>query len=502
MQGYSNQVSIDTSANEALFSIDAPAKAVEASHPLLGVPSPLRVRGESSTAPEDHLVTFEFSGKIGVDYAGDSGRITKVNNHSQAIDKGVQVGWKICRIDDSPYSKALFVEKRSEGTPYQVTFQLPPPAAEQEQPRVDVNITVPLLEVCPWDSLAQFLTLPELERFCCTSGSHFTEFTIDEDTTQKEESALARVSGRKLLAPLLVLQVDTAEAVLERVSLANVRAVRVWNHRCLDMFSEAVSDAGGHHILKFLEKVALKGCPLYPEVISSFVLPVFSHSPLLKHLNLEKNQVTDDILCNLVSSGALDSGSLESMNLRFNRIGSRGVQALASSKCCASLKWVNLKMNQVGDEGAIALAEMLHGNTSMSLLNLRRQTPPLTDSTAFAFASALKNNSALEQLRLRQNRICDGGAAALAAEVAGHVQRLQSFRGVGAKFELDLEQNRIKESGALALLESLTGVSKSVRVELLIHGNWVKRADLQKVDADVAVDTRLAFDSKSEGLLW
>lgn len=500
MQGYSNQVSVDTSANEAILSFDAPPKA--AAHPLLGVPSPLRVREEFSTAAEDHVVTFEFSGKIGVDYAGDSGRITKVNDNGQASAVGVQVGWKLYRIDDSPYSKPLFVEKRSGATPYQVTFQLPPPATVQEscasQP---VNITVPLLDVCPWDSLAQFLTLPELEWLCCTSSSLYTELTIDEDTTPKEESALARVSGRKLLAPLLVLKVETAEAELERVSLTNVRAVRVWNHRCLDMFSEAVSDAGGPQILKWLEKIALKGCPLHPEVISSFVLPVFSHAPL-KHLNLEKNQVSDDVLCNLVASGALDTGSLESMNLRFNRIGSRGVQALASSKCCASLKWVNLKMNQVGDEGAIALAEMLHGNTSMSLLNLRRQTPPLTDRTAFAFACMLKNNSALEQLRLRQNRICDGGAAALAAEVAGHVQRLQSFRGVGAKFELDLEQNRIKESGALALLESLTGVSKSVRVELLIHGNWVKRADLQKVDADVAVDTRLAFESKSEGLLW
>merc|ERR1712100_334213 len=107
----------------------------------------------------------------------------------------------------------------------------------------------------------------------------------------------------------------------------------------------------------------------------------------------------------------------ESMNLRFNRIGSRGVQALASSPCCAALKWVNLKMNMVGDDGAIALAEMLQTNSTMSLLNLRRQMPPLTDRAAIAFASMLRRNSALEQLRLRQNRISDDGAVALAAEV-------------------------------------------------------------------------------------
>merc|ERR1712070_800379 len=121
------------------------------------------------------------------------------------------------------------------------------------------------------------------------------------------------------------------------------------------------------------------------------------------------------------------------------------------------------------------MAEMLQRNSSMSLLNLRRQTPPLTDRSAFAFATMLKQNSTLEQLRLRQNKITDAGAAALAAEVAGHVQRLQVSRGVGARFELDLEQNRIKETGAASLLEALSGISRAVRVELLLHGNPVKR---------------------------
>merc|ERR1719460_3620808 len=141
----------------------------------------------------------------------------------------------------------------------------------------------------------------------------------------------------------------------------------------------------------------------------------------------------------------------------------------------------------------------------MSLLNLRRQTPPLTDRSAIAFASMLQQNSALEQLRLRQNRITDDGAEALAGEVAGHVQRLQSFRGIGARFELDLEQNRIKESGAVALHDSLSEMSRAVKVELLLHGNPVKRDALMKTDSDgnsKSIDERLVFQSKAEGLLW
>lgn len=254
-------------------------------------------------------------------------------------------------------------------------------------------------------------------------------------------------------------------------------------------------------MLRSLERVALKGCPLTDDVISSFVFPAFSHTQL-KHLNLEKNQVSDDVLINLIKSGALDAGCLESMNLRFNRISSRGVEVLAASPCCRALKWVNLKMNAVGDDGAVALAEMLESNSTMSLLNLRRQTPPLTDRAAFAFANMLKSNGALEQLRFRQNKIGDEGAAALAEAVPEHVRRLQSFRGFGTRFELDLEQNRVKESGANALLGSLNGMSKAVKVELLIHGNPVKREAIATVDADVAIDARLIFESKAEGLLW
>jgi Ran GTPase-activating protein (RanGAP) involved in mRNA processing and transport len=253
--------------------------------------------------------------------------------------------------------------------------------------------------------------------------------------------------------------------------------------------------------MRSLERIALKGCPLVPQLITSFLSPLFAHSQL-KHLNMERNQVTDDMICNLVESGALDMPSLESLNLRFNKIGSRGAAALASSSSFSNLKWINLKMNQIGDDGAVALAERLEGNCAMRLLNLRRQMPPLTDSAAVAFARVLRKNSTLEQLRLRQNRIGDAGAAALAKEVAGHVDMLQRFHGYGARLELDLEQNRIKESGAEALLQSLDGISRAVRVELLLHGNPVNKSSLAKAGTQSCEDPRLLFTSKAEGLLW
>lgn len=365
-----------------------------------------------------------------------------------------------------------------------------------------------VLDVCPWDSLAQCLTLPELERLCCASASHYSQLTIEEESEVasvaegKEDSASPHeVSNRKLLAPLMILKIETAEMELERVSIPNIRALRIWNYRSLDALASAVAASGGPRALRSLERLALKGSPLAPELITSFIAPVFTQSRL-KHLNMERNQVTDDMICNLVESGALDVASLESLNLRFNKIGSRGAKAIASSACFPNLNWINFKMNQIGDEGAAALAERLHGNSSMRLLNIRRQMPPLTDSTAAAFAVVLRKNNTLEQLRLRQNRIGDVGAAALAKEVSGHVGRLQRTLGFGARFELDLEQNRIKESGAESLLQSLKDIGGSVRVELLLHGNPVSKASLEKAGAPPCEDPRLHFASKAEGLLW
>jgi hypothetical protein len=384
---------------------------------------------------------------------------------------------------------------------------LPTPLRVRDDPVEAPQVCV--LDICPWDSLAQFLTLPELEWLCGASAALHAEHTIEENVESDEAdigdtAGAQKLSKRKLLAPLLVLKQETAEMELERISLPNIRAIRCWKEQTLDMLRDKLSDAGGPQVLRSLERLKLSGCPLVEDVISDFIFPAFSHTQL-RHLNLERNQVSDDVLCNLVKSGALDAGSLESMNLRFNMIGSKGAEALASSPVCASLKWVNLKMNRLGDDGAIALAEMLKGNSSMSLLNLRRQMPPLTNRAAIALAGALNCNSALEQLRLRQNKIGDEGAEALASEVAGHVKRLQVFRGFGTHFELDLEQNCIKDDGGKALLKSLEAVPRAFRVELLLHGNRIKRDSLTEADAGTGstgeADPRLLFTSKAEEIL-
>merc|ERR1711933_93204 len=106
--------------------------------------------------------------------------------------------------------------------------------------------------------------------------------------------------------------------------------------------------------------------------------------------------------------------------------------------------------------GALALASMVSKSSSMTLMGLRRQMPGLTDRAAFGFASMLQQNSSLEQLRFRRNRITDKGAVALASASAERLRRLcaEAPPGHEVHFELDLEQNRVSEDGGLALVQA------------------------------------------------
>jgi hypothetical protein len=66
--------------------------------------------------------TFELIGKIGVIYIYATGEVTDVQASSQASQLGVEPGWRIVRIGEAPYSRALFQEKAAMGTAYELTF--------------------------------------------------------------------------------------------------------------------------------------------------------------------------------------------------------------------------------------------------------------------------------------------------------------------------------------------------------------------------------------------
>jgi len=322
------------------------------------------------------------------------------------------------------------------------------------------------------------------------------EVTVEAPATDGKPSRL-------LLVPAIELKIETAEDELRRVSIEHIRILRVWQRMSFNAIADAVKQKGCCG-LRSLDKLVVKGCPLHPQDVQSLLVPVISATSYLKLLNLEKNQVSDATVQEICNSGIL--AKVDTLNLRFNKVTDVGAQAIASCPSAKHLRWVNLKMNCVRDAGALALAKMLQdSNCCMTLLNLRRQTPGLTDRAAVGFAEMFRVNSTLQQLRLRRNRITNKGAVALAAAASDRLDRLckEIPPWEQVRLELDLEENRIGDEGAIALLRVAAAAPKRAAIELLLHANEATRDSLclalassgEQLDAS---DPRMIFESKPE----
>jgi len=350
---------------------------------------------------------------------------------------------------------------------------------------------------CPWhDAMSYFLTSSDLGRVSSSCNTFRTELTVE--APRKESEA----SRRLLVVPVVELRNDTAEAELDRVSLSHVHVLRVWSRLSLVAAAQAAQNTG-KEAFRSLDKFSLKGCPLNGFDVKELLVPMLASTKRLQLLNMEKCQLVDAPVQQLCASGMLNR--VETLNLRFNQIGDRGATAIAQCKAFQTMKWVNLKVNRVSDVGALALAAALRHNKSMTLLNLRKQFPALTDKSAKGFAEMLQTNSTLQQLRLRRNRISDAGAVMLATAAAERLPRLCSEIPFcdDVRLELDLEENRIGDAGALALLRTANAAPQRARVEILLSGNAATRDSLFLAVAESgesldASDSRVIFATKPE----
>jgi len=367
------------------------------------------------------------------------------------------------------------------------------------------NISSSLLS-CPWHAaMSYFFTASDLGRVSTSCKTFRTELTVEAPPKMGEAASnqTASYSRRLLVVPVVELRINTAEAELERLSLPHIHVLRIWNRLSLVAAARAAKSTG-KQAFRSLDKFTLQKCPLNSMDIKEMLLPMLAATRRLKLLNLERNQLTDAPIQQLCASGMLNR--VEMLNLRFNKISDRGATALSQCKGFATMTWINLKFNNVGDDGALAFASALRHNRSMTLLNLRKQYPALTDKCAEGFAEMLQTNQGtFQQLRLRGNRISDSGAALLAGAAAERLPRLckQVPLWQEVRLELDLEDNQVGDEGALALLHTASAAPSRARVEILLSGNKVTRESLALAVTEAgeslhADNERIIFASKPE----
>lgn len=374
--------------------------------------------------------------------------------------------------------KEIWIEtKKDAGTPSTLSPRLSPRSvvqtpSETPSPRSVVESRLSVFDM-PATPIACFLNHGEVVHLLYTCSAGKDAFTSDG----------------KLLCPWLVYTKDTkalADELLTRISLPNVLAARFVGTRiCLDTLKEMVVSQR----LSQIQRFSARGCSVHAHDVR-LLEHVFA-SGHLTLLNLEKNMMGDDVVEKLVSTVLLKNKTLDTLNIRFNKVSNKGARALSELVSHPTLTILNLKINAVGLDGATALARMVANSSTLKVLNLRNQCPRLPAPVAYPFADALRVNSTLTRLKLRRNKVDCAGAKALA-------DALRTGAARTSLLELDLQQNSVKADGGVALAMMLREAKTALEV-VYVGGNPFSRGDvLEKLSHGELEDGIFELDARFE----
>eukprot|EP00753_Platysulcus_tardus_P019016 PLAT7043.21.p1 GENE.PLAT7043.21~~PLAT7043.21.p1 ORF type:complete len:838 (+),score=522.45 PLAT7043.21:222-2735(+) len=178
--------------------------------------------------------------------------------------------------------------------------------------------------------------------------------------------------------------------------------------------------------------------------------------PLLEHLNLRDNRLTDSSLCNALKS-VLQRGTLLSLDLSENRIGIRGTRLLQQlARKTKTLHTLQLSKLSMSDRLVALLSESLMGNSTVRLLDLSRNAIGLRGGQKLADLIAV--NSCISELQLAWNNIRGTAAEAMGRALASN----------SALRKLDLSWNSFGGAGSITIGESLY---RNTTLEVLLLSN-------------------------------
>jgi len=86
--------------------------------------------GKKRSKPEPEIVSYKFQpGRLGIEAKWDIGEVVSVTGDGQAMNLGIQDGWKIVQIDGEPYTEVALDAKTEGHSEYSLTFEIPPSKA-------------------------------------------------------------------------------------------------------------------------------------------------------------------------------------------------------------------------------------------------------------------------------------------------------------------------------------------------------------------------------------
>mmetsp|Transcript_2951 Transcript_2951/g.11962 ORF Transcript_2951/g.11962 Transcript_2951/m.11962 type:complete len:415 (-) Transcript_2951:716-1960(-) len=180
-----------------------------------------------------------------------------------------------------------------------------------------------------------------------------------------------------------------------------------------------------------LESLDLTSNPIGLEGMRGLASQGFRCCSKLSMLSLQDTMLCDEAVRCLAQLGLAELSNVDYIDLARNRIGDDGVEALAAAlECFPKLEGLFLHGNRVGSRGLIALADSLPDHCPL-LQDLRLMDNCIGDDGVLALCRRLRELKNLQVLHLKSNRFGEVAAAALVEIVGSQMpMSLQDLSGV------------------------------------------------------------------------